>query len=127
MTATRELVCDAVCARHLGATSYASALIELAGRLRKSSLPAVGLAMARSSKLRQRLISLDRVGPRHRSRPTGIQFAALATMIGVLVVAAGALSPVAAVAQPARPVVEGESLADRRHFESLGAIGRRPR
>ena len=108
-TATRELVCDAVCAQRLGTVGYASSLIELAGRLRKSSLPAVGLAMARSTKLRQRLTSLYRVRPSLRSRPTGVQVAALATMIGGLVVGAGALSPVAAVAQPIRPVLKNDS------------------
>ena len=92
-----------------GSVCYASTLIELAGRLRKSSLPAVGLAMARSSQLRQRLTSLYRVRPFLQSRPTGVQVAALATMIGGLVLGAGALSPVAAVAQPTQPVLKHDS------------------
>ncbi len=106
MTGTRELVCDAVCARHLGSTCYAGSLIELCGRVRKLSLPAVGLAMARSSRLRQRLVNLERVGTAVRSRATHAQLAVLATMIGVLVAAAGTVAPVAAVARPAQKVTK---------------------
>jgi beta-lactamase regulating signal transducer with metallopeptidase domain len=105
MTATRELVCDAVCARQLGAPRYANTLIELTAALRKSSLPTVGLAMARSSRLRKRLVSLHRVSPTGRSGPTGVQVAAIATLIGLLVVGTGVLSPVRAVAQPAPSAV----------------------
>ncbi len=100
MTATRELVCDAVCARQLGAPRYANTLIELTATLRKSSLPTVGLAMARSSRLRDRLVNLYRVNPTDRSGATGVQVAAIATLIGTLVVGAGVLSPVRAIAQP---------------------------
>ena len=109
MTSTRELVCDAVCARRLGTAGYTHALIELAARFRRPSLPAVGLAMARSSKLRRRLISLSRVRPTSRSRPTGGQVAALGAILGGLVVCAGAVSPVAVIAKPARSVQNHET------------------
>ncbi len=109
MTSTRELVCDAICARRLGTVDYARALIELAGRYRRSSVPAVGLAMARSSKLRRRLSSLSRVTPVLRSRPSGFQATALAAILSGLVVCSGALSPVAAIAQPGRRALYDET------------------
>ena len=98
---TRELVCDAICARQLGTPRYASALIELAGRLKKSSLPVVGLAMARTSRLRRRLVSLYRVRLDLRHRPSRAQITVVATLIGAIVFGAGALTPLAAVAQRA--------------------------
>ena len=101
IAATRELVCDSVCAQHLGTESYSGALIELAGRLKRSPRLTLGLAMARTSRLGRRLEALRRAGPRLRSRLRPAQAAAIAVPVAVLVLGSASIRLVAAVAPPA--------------------------
>ena len=105
IAATRERVCDGVCGRHLGMESYANSLIELAGRRSRLRMPAVGLAMARSSKLGSRLDALQRYGPSEQSLPFPRQLAAIAVPVALLVLGSASLKPVAADAPPSTGTV----------------------
>ncbi len=54
-SAARELACDALCVHTLGSAVYRDCLLEVAGGLVRKREPAIGMAMARATQLKQRL------------------------------------------------------------------------
>jgi len=107
----RERACDDLCVYWMGdATAYRATLVELAAGLVRRPGPALGLAMARSTKLGRRLAEIDRSPGAARCLPRRPARAAIlavsitaVALLGSLRLARTAAAPPEPAAQPPAP------------------------
>jgi len=107
----RERACDDLCVYWMGdATAYRATLLELAAGLVRRPGPALGLAMARSTKLGRRLAEIDRSPGAARCLPRRPARAAIlavsitaVALLGSLRLARTAAAPPQPAAQPPAP------------------------